>query len=295
EFWSFVSIKRSNDVVRLQAQIDRKKVIIKEDSIRQALRLDDSDGVDCLPNEDIFAELARMGYEKLSTKLTFYMAFFSAKWKFLIHTILQCMSAKRTAWNEFSSSMASAVICLATGMDTPLFDGMLVQQQAQDVKDAVEDENDDNEVRLPESQAKVYHLDLEHAEKVHSMQDTNEAEPAKVKEVIKVVIAAKLMTEVVTTVATTITVAQVPKASAPRRRRSSEEERKARQYSHEISSFKKETSTPLASKVPVVDYEIHHEHNKPYYKIIRADETHQLFISFITLLKNFDREDLEML
>nr|GEW28963.1 hypothetical protein [Tanacetum cinerariifolium] len=71
--------------------------------------------IDCLPNEEIFAELARMGYEKPSTKLTFYKAFFSPQWKFLIHTILQCMSAKRTAWNEYSSSMASAVICLATG------------------------------------------------------------------------------------------------------------------------------------------------------------------------------------
>nr|GEV14610.1 retrotransposon protein, putative, unclassified [Tanacetum cinerariifolium] len=57
-------------------------------------------------------ELARMGYEKPSTKLTFYKAFFSSQWKFLIHTILQCMSAKRTSWNEFSSSMAYAVICL---------------------------------------------------------------------------------------------------------------------------------------------------------------------------------------
>nr|GEW60646.1 hypothetical protein [Tanacetum cinerariifolium] len=47
-------------------------------------------------------------------------------------------------------------------------------------------------------------------------------------------------------------------------------------------------ATPLASKVPVVDYEIHHENNKPYYKIIRADGTHKLFLSFITLLKNFD-------
>nr|GEX41779.1 hypothetical protein [Tanacetum cinerariifolium] len=54
-------------------------------------------------------------------------------------------------------------------------------------------------------------------------------------------------------------------------------------------------ATPLASKVPVVDYQIHHEHNKPYYKIINADGTHQLFLSFITLLKNFNREDLEML
>nr|GEY56696.1 hypothetical protein [Tanacetum cinerariifolium] len=58
---------------------------------------------------------AEMGYENPSTKLTFYKAFFSPQWKFLIHTILQCMSAKRTSWNEFSSFMASAVICLSTG------------------------------------------------------------------------------------------------------------------------------------------------------------------------------------
>nr|GFA99436.1 ribonuclease H-like domain, reverse transcriptase, RNA-dependent DNA polymerase [Tanacetum cinerariifolium] len=56
-----------------------------------------------------------MGYEKLSTKLTFYKVLFLSQWKFLIHTILQCMSAKRTSWNEFSSSMASIVICLSTG------------------------------------------------------------------------------------------------------------------------------------------------------------------------------------
>nr|GEZ40733.1 glutamic acid-rich protein-like [Tanacetum cinerariifolium] len=68
-----------------------------------------------LPNEEIFTELARMGYEKPSTKLNFYKAFFSSQWKFLIHTILQCMIAKRTSWNEFSSSMASAVICLSSG------------------------------------------------------------------------------------------------------------------------------------------------------------------------------------
>nr|GEU43128.1 hypothetical protein [Tanacetum cinerariifolium] len=54
-------------------------------------------------------------------------------------------------------------------------------------------------------------------------------------------------------------------------------------------------ATPLASKVSVVDYQIHTEHNKPYYKIIRANGTHQLFLSFISLLRNFDREDLEMM
>nr|GEW20745.1 uncharacterized mitochondrial protein AtMg00810-like [Tanacetum cinerariifolium] len=114
QFWNTVVIKQTNDVTRLQALVDKKKVVITEATIRDALCLDDAERVDCLPNEEIFAELARMGYEKPSTKLTLYKAFFSSKWKFLINTILQSMSAKRTSWNEFSSAMASAVICLST-------------------------------------------------------------------------------------------------------------------------------------------------------------------------------------
>nr|GEX26301.1 hypothetical protein [Tanacetum cinerariifolium] len=54
-------------------------------------------------------------------------------------------------------------------------------------------------------------------------------------------------------------------------------------------------ATPFAGKVPIVDYEIIEINNKPYYKIIRVDETHQLYISFLTLLRNFNREDLEAL
>nr|GEV23908.1 putative ribonuclease H-like domain-containing protein [Tanacetum cinerariifolium] len=175
-----------------------------------------------------------MGYEKPSTKLTFYKAFLSAQWKFLIHIILHCMSAKRTAWIEFSSSMASAVICLATvddlsfhntkytslsltqkvfanmrrigkgfsGVDTPLFDGgggisKLDADKDVTLVDTEEDVNVDVQGRLAESQAR----------------------PAKVDELIEVVIAAKLMKEVVTTTATTITAAQVTKASAQSRRR----------------------------------------------------------------------------
>ncbi|GJV67870.1 retrovirus-related pol polyprotein from transposon TNT 1-94 [Tanacetum coccineum] len=112
-------------------------------------------------------QLTLMRYENLTQKLTFYKAFFSPQWKFLIHTILQWLSAKTTAWNEFSSTMASTVICLATnqkfnfskyifdnmvknleggvkflmyprqgkdfsGRDTPLFQTMMVQAQEQE-------------------------------------------------------------------------------------------------------------------------------------------------------------------
>nr|GEU91024.1 hypothetical protein [Tanacetum cinerariifolium] len=137
QFWASVSVKKTTNSVKLQALIDRKKVVVIEDTIHQDLRLDDADGVDCLPNEEIF-----------------------------------CMSAKRTALNEFSSSMASAVICLATddlsshttkytspaltqkvftnmrrigkgfsGVETPLFATMLVQPQA-----ATKEEDNDDEV-----------------------------------------------------------------------------------------------------------------------------------------------------
>nr|GEV82386.1 putative ribonuclease H-like domain-containing protein [Tanacetum cinerariifolium] len=142
------------------------------------------EGVDCLPNKTIFAGLACMGYEKPSTKLTFYKAFFSSQWKFLIHTVLQSMSAKRTSWNEFSSTMASAVICLSTGrkfnfskyifdslvrnvdsnskfymyprrvgkrcsgVETPLFEGILVAEEIEEQNDAEEQiQGNDNDAQ----------------------------------------------------------------------------------------------------------------------------------------------------
>ncbi|GJY76709.1 hypothetical protein Tco_0481825 [Tanacetum coccineum] len=95
-------------------EMDGKKLIVTEASVRRNLQLNDEEGTNCLPNATIFEELTRIGYEKLSQKLTFYKAFFSPQWKFLIYTILQCLSAKTTAWNEFSSTMVSVIICLVT-------------------------------------------------------------------------------------------------------------------------------------------------------------------------------------
>nr|GEU51332.1 reverse transcriptase domain-containing protein [Tanacetum cinerariifolium] len=114
-FWNTAVVKRSGDVTRLQALVDKKRIVITEEVVREILQLNDAEGVICLPNDEIFAGLARMGYEKPSTKLTFYKAFFSTQWKFFIHTILHSLSAKRASWNEFSSAMASALICLSSG------------------------------------------------------------------------------------------------------------------------------------------------------------------------------------
>ncbi|GKA76301.1 hypothetical protein Tco_0782762 [Tanacetum coccineum] len=114
QFWSTVKVKTVNGEVQLQALVDGKKIIITESTVRRDLQLEDNKGVDCLPNATIFEQLTLMGYEKISQKLTFYKAFFSPQWKFFIHTILQCLSSKTIAWNDFSSTMASVIICLAT-------------------------------------------------------------------------------------------------------------------------------------------------------------------------------------
>ncbi|GKC25353.1 hypothetical protein Tco_1027503 [Tanacetum coccineum] len=114
QLWATAKAKTVNGDRQIQALVDKKKVIITEKSVRSDLMLEDVEGTECLPNDVIFEQLTLMGYENLTQKLTFYKAYFSSQWKFLIHTILQCLSAKTTAWNEFSSTMASAIICLAT-------------------------------------------------------------------------------------------------------------------------------------------------------------------------------------
>nr|GEU45602.1 putative ribonuclease H-like domain-containing protein [Tanacetum cinerariifolium] len=264
----------------------------------------------------------------------------------------------------------------------------------------------DVKINLEEAQAKPYRMDLEHQEKVLSMQDVDDEEPTDVEEVLEVVKPAKLITEVVTTGGATTT-AEATKDSVPRRRRGvviqdpeektsivvvhsdvkskdkgkgilikepkslkgqaqiEQDEAFARQleaelnaninwnafieqvkrserlndnmsgykmnyfkgmtyseirplfekhykYSQafleevnkevtlpekevEVEAHKREEATPLPSKIPIVDYKIHLERNKPYFKIIIADGNQMLFLSFSTLLKNFNREYLESL
>ncbi|GJX42977.1 hypothetical protein Tco_0259653 [Tanacetum coccineum] len=129
QFWATTKVKNVNGEVQIQALVDKKKVIITETSVRSDLQLEDAEGTECLLNAIIFEQLTLMWYENLTQKLTFYKGFFSPQWKFLIHTILQCLSAKTTAWNEFSSIMASAIICLATNQkfnfSKYIFDNMM--------------------------------------------------------------------------------------------------------------------------------------------------------------------------
>ncbi|GJT04007.1 hypothetical protein Tco_0838469 [Tanacetum coccineum] len=83
QFWATVKAKTVNGEVQLQGLVDGKKIIITESIVRRDLQLEDVEGVDCLPNATIFEQLTLIG-------------------------------SKTTAWNEFSSTIASAITCLAT-------------------------------------------------------------------------------------------------------------------------------------------------------------------------------------
>nr|GEZ81642.1 xylulose kinase-1 [Tanacetum cinerariifolium] len=133
QFWNTAAVKRLRDVTRLQALVDKKKIVISEVVICEILQLNDAEGVSM--------EVLGSYYSSI-------------------------LSAKRTSWNEFSTAMASAVICLSkgqkfnfskyifdslvrnvdssskfymvgkgfSGVETPLFEGMLTVGQPAEEK-----------------------------------------------------------------------------------------------------------------------------------------------------------------
>nr|GEY36752.1 hypothetical protein [Tanacetum cinerariifolium] len=152
QFWTTVKIKIVNDDVRLQALIDGKKFVINEASIRHNLKLNDEEGTSCLSNAVIFEELARIG-------------------------------AKTTSWNEFSSIMASAIICLANNEKFNFSKYILTSLGRK-----IDDIDSDVEVNLEN----VYNLDMAHEEIILSMQDVD-VQSERIEDVVKDVVATTKM------------------------------------------------------------------------------------------------------
>nr|GFA99825.1 hypothetical protein [Tanacetum cinerariifolium] len=133
QFWTSVSVKKVNDVPRLQALVDKKKVIITEATIRDALRLADAEGINCLPNEEISIELARMGLVRnvdSSTKFYMYPRFL----QLMIRVQVGDLSSHKTKYSfaaltqkVFENMRMVGKGCSA--VETPLFEWMIIAQQ----------------------------------------------------------------------------------------------------------------------------------------------------------------------
>nr|GFC54525.1 hypothetical protein [Tanacetum cinerariifolium] len=98
------------------ATVDGIQRTVSEASLRRNLKLRDKDGLVSIPDTELFENLTLMGYNiSQNQKLTFQKGQFSHQWKYLIHTIMKCLSPKSTGFNEFSSNIATALVCLANG------------------------------------------------------------------------------------------------------------------------------------------------------------------------------------
>nr|GEU57830.1 hypothetical protein [Tanacetum cinerariifolium] len=148
-------IETTKEGTQILATVDGVLRTVTESSLRRNLKLQDEEGISSLLDTELFENLTLMGYNiSHNQKFTFQKGQFSHQWKFLIHTIMQCLSPKSTGFNEFSSNIATALVCLATnrtynflkmifdglvkkyvvnnpsfsGRIDPLFDTMLIQQ-----------------------------------------------------------------------------------------------------------------------------------------------------------------------
>nr|GFB27646.1 hypothetical protein [Tanacetum cinerariifolium] len=140
-FDQIINFLTVNDVVRLQALIDRKKVIVTEAIVQEALRLDDAESIDCLSNEEIFTKLSRMGLVRnvdSSSKFYMYLRFL----QLMIRAQVADLSSHTTKYSSYALTQKVFANMRRVGkgfsrVETPLFKGMLVPQQAADVVDDV--------------------------------------------------------------------------------------------------------------------------------------------------------------
>nr|GEV46064.1 hypothetical protein [Tanacetum cinerariifolium] len=90
QFWSTARIETTEEGTKILATVD---------------------GISSLPDAELFENLTLMGYNiSLNQKFTFHKGQFSHQWKYLIHTIIQCLSPKSIGFNEFSSNIATALV-----------------------------------------------------------------------------------------------------------------------------------------------------------------------------------------
>nr|GFA40306.1 hypothetical protein [Tanacetum cinerariifolium] len=243
-FWNTAVVKRSGNVTRLQALVDKKRIVITEEVVREILQLNDTEGTN-------IADLSKHTTRYISPVLT-----------------QKVFANLRRVGKGFS------------GVKTPLFKSMLA------VRDYTTRKRKGVVIRDPEKE----------------LQSDTPAETPKVKEKGKgILIEAPKPMKKKDQIEMDADINEKLAQKAAKRRKLSEEAQEADDLRKRLEIVQDEDddvfveATPLAQKVPVVDYHIIVINNKPKYKIIRADDTHQFYISFTTLLKNFNREDFETL
>ncbi|KAJ9548783.1 hypothetical protein OSB04_021326 [Centaurea solstitialis] len=114
DFWSNAVIQEEEGVKIIQTTICGHSLTLTPAKIRFHLQLQDEGGISMLTPSVIMEAFLRMGYTGSRTSLKYLKGKFCPQWRFFVHTLLHCFSKKTTSFGEFSSTIASAMVCLAT-------------------------------------------------------------------------------------------------------------------------------------------------------------------------------------
>nr|GFA59341.1 hypothetical protein [Tanacetum cinerariifolium] len=261
--WNTAFVKRSGNVTRLQALVDKKKIVISEEV------------VEVVTTAKLITEVVTAAASQVSAAST---------------TIPAASVAIPAAKPSIPAAAPTVVVAY-----TRRRKGVIIRDPKEEFSSRtpaktlkMKDKGKGIMVETPKPMKKKdqIELDAEYARKfdenMRFLFKSSEEIEEEDQEIIK-------------------SINETPAQKAAKRRKLSEEAQEAKDLRKRLEVVEDEDddvfveATSLASKVPIVDYHIVLVDNKPRFKIIRADETHQFYISFTTLLKNFDREDLENL
>nr|GFA34395.1 hypothetical protein [Tanacetum cinerariifolium] len=190
-FWTTVAVKKVDDVTKLQALVDKKKVVVTEATITDALRLDDADEPSIpsptpptpppQPSQDIPSTSQDAGLPMdLLQNLLDACTTLTRKFEHLeqdkIAQALEITKLKQRVKKLERRNKGMTIADMDADADVVLEEAKDVAANAKDGQDA----------------------------------DEKESEPAKLQKVVDIVTTAKIITEVVTAASTTITTADVP-------------------------------------------------------------------------------------
>nr|GEZ02143.1 hypothetical protein [Tanacetum cinerariifolium] len=236
-------VKRSGDVTRLQALVDKKKIVISEEVVHEILQLNDAEGVvpptptSPSPSSPVIpstpphqspsapqqqaaegsSHLVQQVLEKCSAFVLRVEGLENANAAQQLKIVkLQARVKKLERLNKVKSLKLRRLKKFGTSQRIESSEDVEnVFNQGRMSVDMETDEGIELEVdqeknagvkgRHADTQAEIYNIDLDHSSKILSMQEDTE-----VQEAVEVMTTAKLITEVVTAAAT-----QVAAASAP--------------------------------------------------------------------------------
>nr|GEU46382.1 hypothetical protein [Tanacetum cinerariifolium] len=237
-------------------QIVDLMLILFKGVLRRDLHLDDADGVKCLPNEEIFVDLARMGYEKPLPKLRISLV---VPWHLLSSALLQFL-------HVVMDNQVDDMTSHNTKYTSPALTQKKVAELEQDKHtQALEILKLNKRVKKLEKKKRLKFLGFKRLRKVAASQIMNydKVRPIFNRDTRRFKTLFKPDKDV----------------EQPKKKRVADETLLQ-------ESFKK------LKAVEVSDWEIHTERSRTYWKIIRVGGITEAYQSFEDMLNGFDREEL---